>query len=387
MADRSSRFRLVVCSVIVAFASILPQVSSLVLMEAYDFGIFSVAYLLYALGVSISLSVVSEPWSRSKGEGVLGAEGYASISILIGSIVGVGAIASSSVMGSSCLGSLMMGIASASATVRSSLRYVSVYRSRWGSLARAELIGIAVFVLITATSLLWDGLSLSPLEIIATAWALEVLLSTLLDWPVSRESFGSPITWLKIHWPHAKPLLRDSILMDLGAVGAPLVLVAPLGAAGFGVYRAVSNVAAPVRMLLDPVRAAIGSRGASLTTIRDRTSLAIYAVGVSAGLATWIALAAVREFSLELGVLTGLSTYALPTALFVTSNFLGHYAYIRCRHASSGAALLRYRLVQTLLMFALPLVGLLVGRLEGAVWGLALAALVSGVGWITAESK
>lgn len=386
MASRSNRFRVLSGSIVVAFASILPQVSSLVIMEAYEFGIFSVSYLLYALGVSISLSLVSEPWSRSKGEGVLGADGYASISILIGSIVGVGAIVTSSVMGASGLGSLMMGIASASATVRSSLRYVSVYQSRWGSIARAELTGIAVFALIIST-LLWGGWSLSPLEIIATAWALEVLLPTLLDWPLGRKAFGSPISWLKLHWPHAKHLLRDSILMDLGAVGAPLVLVAPLGAAGFGVYRAVSNVAAPVRMLLNPVRAAIGSRGASLTAIRNRSSLAIYAVGVSAGLATWLALIAVREFPLELGVLTGLSAYALPTALFVTSNFLGHYAYIRCRHVASGATLLRYRLVQTFLMFALPLVGLLVGRLEGAVWGLALAALVSGVGWITAESK
>lgn len=374
-------------SMVVAIASILPQMMALVLTSPSDFGVFSIGYLLYALGISTSLSLVSEPWSRGTRRGLERMDGYASICCLIGLVVGAGAFIAAFAMGDSTQASLALSGAIALATVRSALRYVSVYRARWGRILRAELSGIASFALVLSAFLAEGGWILSSHLGIASAWACGALVSTILDWPVGRGGFGSPFSWISRHWGEAKLLLRDSVLMDIGAVAAPLVLVAPLGPAGFGIYRAVSNVAAPVRMLLDPVRATIGTKGVSLRDGRNRISRALYAGGILSGLVTWALLGVVRDLPFELGVLTSLADYTLPTALFVTANFLGHYAYIRCRHVATGRTLLKYRLVQTTLMFALPLLGLMVGGLGGAIWGLALAAVSSGIGWIMADSE
>src|SRR3546814_2459591 len=50
------------------------------------------------------------------------------------------------------------------------------------------------------------------------------------------------------------------------------------GIANFGIYRAVSNVAAPVRLVLDPLRPVLS--GASLTTLRSPRGIWI-PIGIS----------------------------------------------------------------------------------------------------------
>ena len=85
---------------------------------------------------------------------------------------------------------------------------------------------------------------------------------------------------------------------------------------------------------------------------------------------------------MDLGSLSEIVTFALPAAVFVTANFLGHYFYIVARSHVNGRRLLTGRIVQTVLAIVVPIGGVLVGGLTGAIWGYAGCTAVSALVWM-----
>jgi len=184
----------------------------------------------------------------------------------------------------------------------------------------------------------------------------------------------------------AELAIKDSTLMDLGAIGTPFAVAPLLGIAGFGVYRAVSNVAAPVRLVLNPLRPTLAGQALSTHTSRKRV-LSSIGLSLAFGFAAYVALMVVNAMQLSLGSLTAVVEYAAPAALFVGANFLGHYYYIIARTHTRGRLLLVGRIVQTCLAVLLPMGGVITLGLPGAICGYALATTASSLTWLALVVK
>ena len=99
------------------------------------------------------------------------------------------------------------------------------------------------------------------------------------------------------------------------------------------------------------------------------------------GLLAGIVLVVISVSHLKLGTLSSLSVYAIPTALFVCANMFGHTYYMLARQHSPTRVIVVARVVQTGVGVLLPLVGVFTLGLAGAIWGYALATVLSGSFW------
>jgi hypothetical protein len=170
--------------------------------------------------------------------------------------------------------------------------------------------------------------------------------------------------------------------MDLGAIGAPFLLVGFMGPANFGLYRGIANAAMPVRLVLDPLRPALGRRPQAFFFGKS----ALWLIGITTlvvATACYVALEfLVSGFSIRLGTLTELSVFALPSATFAAASFVGTLYYIVCRTNSDRRTIMTGRICQTVVVMALPVLGFATLGLEGAIWGFAISASVSAVIWM-----
>jgi hypothetical protein len=268
-------------------------------------------------------------------------------------------------------------IAVMAGTYRSGARYHQVRRNLWKRVLRADIAGLALTIGV------WLGLRAAGergLMGLSIAWAAGTLASCLLSpWP-AFQSIRSVGSWITTHRRQIAPLLRDSTMMDLGAIGTPFAVAPLMGIANFGVYRAVSNVAAPVRLVLNPLRPTLA--GAPLATLQKaRRVWASVSISIAFGVAAYAALRVIGALHIHLGSLSAVVTYAAPTAIFVTANFLGHYYYIIARAHIRGGPMLVGRIVQTAIAIVLPLVGVAILGLPGAIWSYAIATCASSLTW------
>lgn len=355
------------------------QLVALLLLDAEQFGSFSLFYLAFALGSSLMLSLVSEAWARrGTVDGTLAEWGeYARASLLVsialGAIATAGALAVPSLRDAALFG----GVAVVLATFRTGARYHDARTGRSAGVGLGDVLGLVVTV--GGALLLVLGVVPVVLESVVGVWAVSAaasLAATRPFAPLRRKRSR----WLSDHREQIRPLIRDSLILDMGSIGTPLLLAPLLGLAGFGVYRAVSNVAAPVRLVLNPLRPVIADGGVEASAGRRRLG-AVLVVSLLFGALSLAALAVIDLLSIDLGALSALAPYALPTGLFVAANFYGHYSYIVCRAHAAGATLLRGRVVQTVSAILFPIIGLIVAGLPGAIWGYALCTTASSVYW------
>ncbi|KQV06130.1 hypothetical protein [Leifsonia sp. Root112D2] len=377
--ERASRYTIVGATAINAVFVLSVQLLGLVALAPVEFGFFSIQYLFFALASSVCLSVVCEPWlrtdlhekHRSSWRDYSSALFY--LSLLAGIVTAIVSIAIVDLRVVAATGA----VAVIAATYRSGARYHEVRMGRWRRVLRADTAGLVVTVAVWAVLY---GLGERGLLGLSLAWAVGALVSAVLSPLPFPQRPLSIRTWVATHKRQIAPLLRDSTLMDLGAIGTPFAVAPLMGIANFGVYRAVSNVAAPVRLVLNPLRPTLA--GAPLTTHRHAKRVwASAVVSVAFGLAAYGALLVIGSTGLNLGSLSAVVTYAAPTALFVTANFLGHYYYIIARTHMRGGPLLVGRVVQTVLAIVFPLAGAAFFGLSVAIWAYAIATLTSGLTW------
>lgn len=357
------------------------QMLGLLTLVPASFGAFSLQYLLFALANSVCLSVICEPWLRTDLHQSHRStwQDYSSVLLYSSLAAGLLTLIVSLLVPDLRILAASGSIAVLASTFRAGSRYYLARENNWSRIVVADTAGLVV------TLITWFGshwLGVPSLLALSMAWAAGSVAAALLSPRPSLQGPKSNTRWVSTHRRHLIPLLRDSALMDLGAIGTPLAIAPMLGIAGFGVYRAVSNVSAPVRLILDPLRPTLA--GAPLTTHGSlRRVWATLVVSIGFGLAAYLGLMVVQLAHLELGSLTSVVAYAVPTALFVAASFLGHYYYVIARAHSYGHTLLIGRVAQTVSAISFPLVGAYCWGLEGAIWAYSVGTACSALTWFS----
>ena len=365
-----------------ALNQLAPQLVALFTLSAADFGRFSLVYLLYALGSSILLSVVCEAAvRRHRRDGhkaslvdYLGAAGWVGLMLgLVTVVVGRG------VFGDVRLATVA-GVAVSCAVYRIGARFREVESGAWNRAILADSSGVVVLVVAVALLRVADA-EVEALDSLLYAWAVGAIAATgmgLLRPPVGP---GVLVGWVREFRYDIAPLLRESLVMDLSSIGAPFAISPILGAASFGIYRAVSNVAAPVRLILNPVRPRIAAMPLrSLTTWR--LSVLVVGGGTVLGVVVATTLWLVGDQSIDLGVLRDLAPYSVPTGLFVALNFVGHFYYLLARTHARPEQLWRGRLVQSGGAIVLPVLGAWLGGLSVGIWSYVVATALGSATWL-----
>ena len=362
-------------------ASVLAvQVFALVTLAPASFGLFSIQYLLFALGSSLSLSLISEAWLRAdlRGGGRTEWAEYSSavvyLALATGSVTLVVSLLVPDLRPVAGLGALAV----AAAIYRGAARYYSV---RIGQ-SRGVLVGD--FVGLAAALALWVPLFASgnrELWMMTMVWAVASLGSAVLSKPPRILAPSMLRVWRRNHSQEIRQLLRDSLLMDAGAIGTPYLLLPMLGLNDFGIYRAISNVAAPVRLVLNPLRPQLAL--ASLSSQRTwRRICVVVSISLLFGAGAYYGLLAVGFLGLALGSLTEIVVFALPAAVFVSASFWGQYYMIVARGRLEARRLLAGRLAQTVMVIIFPVVGVITAGLSGAIWGYAIATVLWAFMWL-----
>lgn len=355
------------------------QLLALVTLTPAEFGVFSIQYLLFAFATSVCLSVICEPWLRSGfHEGSVSSwREYSSFLVYFSFTAGLSALVISAAIPELRLVASGGALAVAVGTYRAGARYHQVRMNLWRSVIWADAAGLAVTV---AVWLVLSANRFGALESIVIAWAAGAVASAIPQpWPRLQPPKSIP-AWLTQHGHHIKLLLRDSLLMDLGAIGTPFVVAPVLGISSFGIYRAVSNVAAPVRLVLNPLRPTLAV-GSLARHQAPRRVWASFFVSIGFGGAAYGALVLVDAVNINLGSLSSLVPYSVPTAGFVAASFFGHYYYIIARVYLRGHPMLVGRIAQTALSIVAPLLGALIWGLSAAIWGFAVATALSALTW------
>lgn len=361
-----------------AVASLGPQILALLVLDPAGFGVFSIPYLIYALGSSLAISLVVDPWLMSGAQTLerpSQRRGFAAITLLLATLVAALSGVIVAVLLHDMVAALLSSVAAGASTVRSAERaratdVGSVRGVLGGDLAAtiALAASVAIFVAI-------DGeMTLVP---IIASWCASAVASLLPSLPELRPSLADGSLWIRQHRRALPRLVADSLLMDAGAIGTPFVLAGILGVHALGVYRAISNVAAPVRLILAPLRPSLAR------TAWDRTRVtAVAAASVLLGVLACGALVLIDTTGWQIGTLTAVASLAAPTGLFVAANFCGHAAYVVARVRSTTRALLAGRAFQTVTALAAPILGGSFAGVPGAAWGLAGATVASAFVWV-----
>ncbi|MCX6500282.1 MAG: hypothetical protein NTU93_16035 [Arthrobacter sp.] len=377
-----TRGHLLAVSIVGAIAAALVPISALVILPPAQYGSFSFAYLVFAFGWSLQLSIICDSWARTRSVPSLqsGWSNYwppvVHLSLLGGLAAGLATVA---IFNDGLIG-LLFSVSVALNLYRLGGRF---YYSALGNRrlpVRSDATTVVTFCLTVIT--LKVAQIGDDLLAVSGAWALSSLAGSIFFLPGKAAPGSGLIRWYRVRKEVIHTLLGDSLLMDLGANAVPAALAPLLGAQNFGIYRGISSVATPVQLVLDPLRPTLAQL--SLSAIAGRRYLfavtgtaAVMAVGCYVVLAEII-----PRIWLAASTLGAISHFALACGIFVAVNFLGHFYYIVARNHLPRRELFAGRIVQTVGAIAGPALGLVVGGLTGAVWGFVLASALSSTGWL-----
>lgn len=359
--------------------SSLTSVLAIVLLTPIQYGLFSIVYLIFAFGISLQYSIVNEAWARTRYAN-LGESDWASYSgalIALSCIVALGAAGPTLAIPELHSAAPFLIPAVFFALYRNGARYYSVSVGAIRRVIVADWIGILAFAVALAA-----GWSLADVQKIGLSWLSSVLLSSLFLKAPSIKQVPSLLSWVRTHRASIRPLLADSLVMDLGAIGTPFLLAGLMGPGPFGTYRAVSNAALPVRLLIDPLRPALGR--IEPRVLFGRMSVLVLGLGAAVlAIGCFAALdLVIPNLGFRVGTLSSLVPFAAPSSVFVAGSFLGTIFYIACRTRATARGILLGRAAQTLLVTLSPIFGYLLSGLSGAIWGFAISSVIAAVAWI-----
>lgn len=365
-----------------ALSNAMIALTPLLIFKSEQAGQFAVVYLVFALGWSLTLSIICDAWVRVRE--TTSAEGnswsrYSPAASQLASIAGLVGFGVGLAVYGSALMALPAAIGIAANVGRLGSRYFRVVSHGPVSVIASDVATIIVFVgTIVALASFGTDLSLA----LVVAWAVSNVIGALFYHPSKWRRNNHLLIWIRSRRHAVSLLLKDSILMDAGANIAPLAMMPVMGASGFGIYRAVSSVATPVQLLLDPLRPNLSQLPATVVSGK-KTLAAVLAAALAMSVAAYAVLVVVIQgWGLFPGVLSDLAEFALPCAVFVAANLVGHFYYICARARLNHKAILTGRIFQTIVSIIFPFAGLLVFQLSGAIWGFALAAVCSGTLWL-----
>lgn len=358
-----------------AGVTMIIQIVAILFLSPLEYGHFSVSYLCFALGSAAVYSLVCEPWilttPRSSGGD------YFNALVKLTAFTGLIVVCLTGALTDWGSGTLA-GAAVALAMFRLGSRYYSVVEDHSRFILFPDVAGVSLFLgTFTAIKVL-GGTGLQP---VLASWTVSGLAAAILSEHRRTPRLGS--SWARDHWQTIRPLLTDSILLEVSNSGTSAILAPWMGVSDFGVYRSISSAAAPVRLVLTPARPYIARL--------DRKRL----VGVRVLGTSWtagLAIAALVYGGLTIlskvhflsgSAIMGLVGFKLPAATFVMGNTVSTFYYFALRSLVGGRNLLTYRIAVMVLSLAMPLTGWALARITGAVWGYALVScLTVPLAWI-----
>ena len=363
-----------------AVANALIPVAALVTLEPRQYGGFSFVYLVYAFGSSLILSVVCEAWQRwnQANDQVSGWREYvqplSQISLVAGGLAGAVAF----VIEDEAVLSSVMALSVFFATYRGGARFFGFASSESRRVALSDVSLVLGFIAGFA-----GGMAATDdhLRRFAIAWMVSGVMGCLtLRLPRVFGGHGLK-RWIGTRKREVGTLLSDSLLMDAGAVGSPVLVATFLTIPQFGVYRGISNVAMPVRLVFSSLRPVIARRPAArLLTLRIVVLVSTLAMTLGTG-AFVVLHYAIGSIDRQIGTLSTLVSYAFPCAVFVAVSCITQLFYVACRIHARAAEIIKAQFAQTVLILVLPTVGCVRKGLDGAVWGFVLAATASAGSW------
>jgi len=376
------RRRLLLVTTLNSLGAVGLQIVALVTLEPIDYGLFTIPYLMAAFFCSLELSVVSDPWARMMRE--VGSRRpwpeYSTVTLYL-SLVGSLATAILCVAIFPLREAAVAAAVAAFATIyRYGARYQSLHLKDWNYVLSSDLTVVVLTVVAGVFLVLIADPSAAH---IFNAWMFISLGGAVSSrWP-TPESPRVLRSWMHVHRSQIGPLLRDSLVMDVAAIGTPYALVPFLGIADFATYRALSNIGAPVRLLVNPLRAHIGAM--SRPALREGSLAArIALLSIAMGAAGVLSLYILSVADWNLGTLNTLYEHLFVVGVYLAANFPALLLYVFSRQFASPSAITRARVAQTMAYVGLPIIGAWGWGISGAVWGYALATVVAIVAWANA---
>ena len=360
-----------------------PPLVTVLTVDAETYGFFSLVYIVYSLGSTLVVSVVSDAAARSSESSRIlrSKRSYippvTHISLIVGVVALVLCLAVPELRSSAIPAPLAIG----ASTYRLGARYQEVYTGRYPVALRADLaMAIGLLVGWPLFSILLGG----PSALVAfSSWAFAGFSSLLLG---TKPEFGTRAclpNWYSARKREIRPLLGEAMFTEVTAVLGPLVLIPMLDVAKFGVYRATFNVAAPMRAMFSAIRPTIAAR--RLEELASRRVFAVLAIACAmSGGGAYVALRLIGMLGWFGGAIQELAVHALPVSLYVTSSVFYTFWYLVARKHASTRNLLMARVCQSFLLVACPAFGAWIFALEGAIWGVFSAMLTSGIVWLAA---
>lgn len=370
------RYQIALSAVLNGVGALAPQIVALLSLGNVAFGQFSVGYLAFSLASSMLLSILCDSWvivppeQRSGGWSAY-SRLLTTISIVFGLLCGIIGL---------LFVDIAFGLATAAcvllATYRAGTRYLLFVWRRWREAIFSDSLVIAATLGVFFASSALFGPSTWT---VMAAWGGGSLAGSLV---IGLPRFGPLVAmrWVRENGRTIGPLVADAALMDVSAIGTPYLLLPQLGYGGFGLYRAISNLAAPLRLLLTPLRPLI--LAAPRRSLAWRFTVMIFAIGLCGGAAMAGVLFGLMHSGLTLGMLTGLGPFWFSAGLYGLATLLLIYYSMLCRAFGQPRVLLSGRVTQTILGVFGPTLGFLLGDVPGAILGFAVASLASGFAWI-----
>ncbi|WP_434992928.1 hypothetical protein [Arthrobacter sp. Ld5] len=336
-----------------------------------EYGKFSLAYILYAAGVSLVHAVVCDAWQRSTRQRIVSSWGQYSGALV--SLVAVVTVPMCVLLASLGFGwsSLWIGFAVFANLCRLGTRYHAVANDEHRYVVPADALGLITTVATFYAMIHFTG----PFQSVVVSWALGGLVALLASRPL-RFRRRALRQWAICNAASIKALGRDAVLVDATAIGVPLLMSPFLGPVNFGIYRSMSSTAIPVRLVLNPLRPKLMTQPPGYFFERSRFFLVLM-TAVLFGATVWLTLSVVAKGGLFAGgVLAALSAFALPAAVYVSASFVSSLFYISNRSHLSNRSLGVVGLVQLALVVGLPIGGFLIGGLPALIVAFALTSVL-----------
>lgn len=362
-----------------ALLAALPQLLALIVLPLSDYGAFSIAYLVYAWALSLGLSLVMEPWSRSGAStDETTRAGFNGLLLVLAASAGcvVGVLTAVAFRGPMAVVSSVSAVAGY--LVWAGVRYMQIVRGRVLVVAIMETLAVAAMLLTALVGFVFLP-SVTPTTAFFATWGAPGCFLLVGGVVLQVHVLGNPLRWARDMRNQIATLLPDSLLMDLGAIGVPMGLAPVLGGGGIAVYRAIANASFPGRILISALRPNVHriSR-ARWRSFRFHAFVVVGSALIAAGIVLTIKLAASL---IGAAVLLELSGRPWQVLLFSIANFYSSVLYVGSRSICSGGSLMTGRLIHTMLAIVFPVLGVFAFGLEGAVWGLVVSVLGASAVW------
>ncbi|MHC6221557.1 hypothetical protein [Arthrobacter sp. MMS24-S77] len=375
-----ARLHFLSSSLLGAVGSAMVPISALLLFSTAEYGAFSVPYLIFALGWSMTLSAICDTWARGRTQNPIHNEwlGYSGALFTGAALAGVLTFAVAAVVLGNWTNAIASALGVAANIYRLGARFFHSASRGPQAVLISDVVGVAVFILTVAAALFFRTGALGG---VLGAWALASIASSML-FPPSRFRRGSGlIAWIQQRRKRIVPLLGESLLMDAGSIGAPLAMAPFLGTSNFGAYRSISSVAMPIQLTLDPIRPNISQMPPRLLLGRKVFFGVLGMAGLMA-LGCFVVLGFILpQLHFVAGALATLAKYAAACTIYVAVGFFGHFYYVVSRGILAHDNLVKGRAVQTVMHILFPFTGLFLNGLDGAVWGFVAANAAAALVW------